>query len=92
MWGGLAFSGLIVTFFGIAVIFIYAPLGLVLIVAGPVMFVAGLVATEPQPITPEDPTKKFCTVCLSEIDLEAEVCPVCEFPQPSERRFGGSRR
>ena len=79
MWPALAVSGFIVTFSGFFFI-IFGPLGLFMLLSGPVMIAAGLLLKEPNPPLPEDPTMKYCKFCQVEIYRAAVECPECGFP------------
>lgn len=79
MWPALAVSGFIITFFGIFFL-LFGPLGILMLVAGPIMIAAGLLLKEPNPPMPDDPTKKFCQYCNAEIDKDAVECTECGFP------------
>jgi len=80
MWPGLFLSGLFIALTGILVLYIFTPLGLMMMIAGPIMLILGLILKEPPPITPSDPNKKFCSFCLAEIDKNLENCPYCGYP------------
>ncbi|MBM3897240.1 MAG: hypothetical protein FJ358_01770 [Thaumarchaeota archaeon] len=79
MWPTLAVCGVIITFAGVLFL-LFGPLGIMLLVAGPIMTVAGILLKEPNPQKPDDPTKKFCGYCNAEIDMEVSQCPECGFP------------
>jgi hypothetical protein len=87
MYRGLAVSGLILGLFGIFLVFtdLYAPLGvsifgLPISILGGIMFVVGLLRSEPAQIEPA-PGKKFCWYCMKEISEELKECPNCSLPQ-----------
>jgi len=87
MYRGLVISGLILASFGLFLVVtdLYAPLGvsifgLPISIIGGLMFVVGLLRTEPLPIEPS-PGKKFCWYCMKEIDKEAKDCAYCGLPQ-----------
>jgi len=87
MYRGLVVSGLILGVFGLFLVFmdLYAPLGvsifgLPLFILGVIMFVVGLLRTDPPPIEPS-PGYKFCWYCMKEIPENAADCPNCSLPQ-----------
>ena len=53
--------------FGLFLLFAGLPFGFLLVLAGPVMLVAGLILPEVPPVRPDDPNMKFCRFCLKEI-------------------------
>jgi len=87
MYRGLVVSGLILGVFGVFLVLtdLYAPLGvsifgLPISILGGIMFVVGLLRTEPLPVEPT-PGKKFCWYCMKEIPSESKECPNCSLPQ-----------
>jgi hypothetical protein len=87
MYRGLVVSGLILGAFGIFLVFtdLYAPLGvsifgLPMSILGGIMFVVGLLRSEPAPIEPAR-GKKFCWYCMKEIPKESKDCPYCSLLQ-----------
>jgi hypothetical protein len=71
---------LIVFFFGLFLLISGLPFGLVIMLAGPIMFVAGLILPDSPPVRPLDPNLKYCRFCLKEIPMDATICPECGLP------------
>jgi len=91
MYTGLVASGAIVAVFGGFLVFtdFYVPLGvsmfgLPIAIVGTVMFILGLLRTEPPLIEPEQ-GKKFCWYCMTQIPKGANECPACSLPQHDAR-------
>lgn len=91
MYTGLVASGAIVVIFGGFLVFtdFYVPLGvsmfgLPIAIVGTVMFILGLLRTEPPLIEPEQ-GKKFCWYCMTQIPKAANECPACSLPQHDAR-------
>ena len=80
MWPNLAAGGLIVFSFGLFLLITGLPFGFFIMLAGPIMFVAGLFLPDSPPVRPLDPNLKFCRFCLTEIPREAKICPECDLP------------
>jgi len=87
MYSGLVVSGLILTIFGIFLVFLdlYVPLGVSLFgfplaIVGSLMMCVGYFRAEPEPIS-ADAGKKFCWYCMKQIPKDAMECPNCSLPQ-----------
>ena len=87
MYTGLVASGAIVAIFGGFLVFtdFYVPLGvsmfgLPIAIIGAVMFILGLLRTEP-PLIEAEQGKKFCWYCMAQIPKAAKECPACSLPQ-----------
>jgi membrane-bound ClpP family serine protease len=87
MYTGMTASGAILSIFGAFLIALdfYVPMGvsiygLAILIAGAIMFVAGFLRTEPEPIT-AGPGMKFCWYCMTQIPHESTECPNCSLPQ-----------
>lgn len=86
---GMVLSGLVTTVFGVIFLLMgFIPLG-ALILVGIAMFVIGIGAPPSEPVTPQDPTKKFCWYCMEEIDKDATTCPYCGIEQIEEGKKRG---
>ncbi|MCS7117795.1 MAG: hypothetical protein NZ957_03315 [Thaumarchaeota archaeon] len=85
---GMVLSGVITAVFGVIFLLMgFLPLG-ILVIVGLAIFVLGIGAPPSEPVTPEDPNKRFCWYCMEEIDLDEKVCPYCGLEQIED----GSKR
>jgi hypothetical protein len=81
---GLMVSGIVVALFGVIIAAMGFLIFAVLVPLGVLMFVAGIYAKPTEPVTPSDPSKKFCWYCMEEIGKEERVCPYCGLEQLEE--------
>lgn len=79
MWPALAASGVVVTLSGLFFL-VFGPLGLLMLLAGPIMIAAGLLLKDPRPPVSDDPNMKMCSNCYAEFDRYLAECPDCGFP------------
>ncbi len=80
-------SGAILGVFGLFLVALdfYVPMGvsvygMAILIAGGIMFVAGFLRAEPEPVTAE-PGMKFCWYCMTQIPIGSINCPSCSLPQ-----------